>query len=82
VVGGCSSLDGLFYEQGPLLVSSDGKTLVRNPHSWATQANMLYLEAPCGVGFSYSPDKADYVNDDNGTAWDNVHALEAARVRV
>ena len=27
---GCSSLDGLFYEQGPLLVTPDGATLVRN----------------------------------------------------
>ena len=41
---GCSSLDGLFYEQGPLLVTADGKSLIRNPSSWAGIANMLYLE--------------------------------------
>merc|ERR1712166_458632 len=74
---GCSSLDGLFYEQGPLLVTPDGSTLVRNNNSWATIASMLYLEAPCGVGFSYSADKADYSNDDNGTAVDNLAALVA-----
>jgi len=35
----------------------------------------LYLEAPVGVGFSYSPNKADYVNSDNQTALDNYQAL-------
>merc|ERR1711934_812086 len=73
---GCSSLDGLFYEQGPLLVSPDGETLVKNNNSWATIANMLYLEAPCGVGFSYSRNKSDYRNDDVGTAKDNLAALK------
>jgi carboxypeptidase C (cathepsin A) len=38
---------------------------------------MLYLEAPCGVGFSYSTAKADYSNGDQGTANDNLLALEA-----
>jgi len=78
---GCSSLDGLFYEQGPLLVNSAGTELVRNNKSWATVANMLYLEAPCGVGFSYSPDDADYSSDDQSTAIDNFHALIAFFVK-
>jgi len=74
---GCSSLDGLLYEHGPLLVAPDGKTLVPNPYAWSTVANMLYLEAPAGVGFSYSADKADYRTGDAQTAVDNLAALHA-----
>jgi len=73
---GCSSLDGLFYEHGPLLVSADGQSLVRNPYAWSTLANVLYLEAPAGVGFSYSNTSSDYKTGDNKTAYDNFAALK------
>ena len=73
---GCSSMDGLFYEHGPLLVNEDGKTLSENPHAWSTVANMLYLEGPAGVGFSYSNVTADYKTGDNKTAYDNFRALQ------
>lgn len=43
---GCSSLDGLLCEHGPLLVNHNGTGLVKNPYSWSTLANVLYLEAP------------------------------------
>lgn len=36
---------------------------------------MLYIEAPVGVGFSYSPNQADYFQTDEGTASDNYQAL-------
>lgn len=32
---GCSSLDGLFYEHGPLLVNHNGTGLVENPYRYA-----------------------------------------------
>ena len=38
---------------------------------------MLYLEAPAGVGFSYSSNPADYNTGDNQTAADNLAALHA-----
>mmetsp|Transcript_22449 Transcript_22449/g.41312 ORF Transcript_22449/g.41312 Transcript_22449/m.41312 type:complete len:484 (-) Transcript_22449:86-1537(-) len=73
---GCSSMDGLFYEHGPLLVSDDGSTLVRNPYSWSKLATMLYLEAPVGVGYSYSENATDMQNlNDEQTASDNLQAL-------
>ncbi|KJE88543.1 cathepsin A [Capsaspora owczarzaki ATCC 30864] len=77
---GCSSLDGFFYEMGPFkFVSSYNATalptLVDNPWAWTRAANMLFLEAPAGVGFSYGTTKADYNTNDNQTASDSHNAL-------
>ena len=38
---------------------------------------MIYLEAPAGVGFSYSDNASDYETDDDQTALDNVAAVQA-----
>ncbi|PIA27345.1 hypothetical protein AQUCO_08000015v1 [Aquilegia coerulea] len=70
---GCSSLGvGAFSENGPFRPS--GQVLVRNEHSWNREANMLYLEAPVGVGFSYST-QIETV-DDKITARDNLLFLQ------
>ncbi|KAL0491625.1 cathepsin A [Acrasis kona] len=66
---GCSSLDGLLTEHGPFLVNGDGRTLRQNSNSWNRVANMLYLEAPAGVGYSYTKSK-DTVYNDNEMAND------------
>ncbi|KAK9194378.1 hypothetical protein WN944_005084 [Citrus x changshan-huyou] len=61
---GCSSIGaGAFCEHGPFKPSGD--TLLRNEYSWNKEANMLYLESPAGVGFSYSANKSFYgsIND-------------------
>ncbi|XWS54067.1 hypothetical protein CRYUN_Cryun10bG0057200 [Craigia yunnanensis] len=73
---GCSSLGvGAFSENGPFRPS--GEVLVKNEYSWNREANMLYLEAPIGVGFSYSTDVSSYeaVND-KITARDNLVFLQ------
>ncbi|CAK7340279.1 unnamed protein product [Dovyalis caffra] len=62
---GCSSFGiGAFTENGPFRPSHGG-LLVRNDYSWNKEANMLYLESPAGVGFSYSANQSfyDLVND-------------------
>ncbi|GMY09794.1 serine carboxypeptidase-like 40 [Fagus crenata] len=69
----CSSLAyGAMQELGPFRVHSDGKTLYRNKFSWNYAANVLFLESPAGVGFSYSNSTSDYnKNGDRRTAADN-----------
>ncbi|RLN17111.1 hypothetical protein C2845_PM02G24550 [Panicum miliaceum] len=68
---GCSSLGGAMLEIGPFFVNRDNKTLSRNKYAWNNVANMLFLESPAGVGFSYSNRTSDYNNTgDRSTAAD------------
>lgn len=69
---GCSSLGvGAFSENGPF--RPNGEFLLRNEYSWNTEANMLYLETPVGVGFSYATDGSTYETvNDQITARDNL----------
>ena len=69
---GCSSLGGMFTELGPLVVGMDGNVTF-NPFSWNKLANVLFLEQPAGVGFSYPNLPAN----DSTTADDTYHALLA-----
>lgn len=48
---GCSSLTGLFAENGPFSVQDD-LTLLSNPYSWNNSTNMLYVDQPVGTGYS------------------------------
>ncbi|XP_050208903.1 serine carboxypeptidase-like 40 [Mercurialis annua] len=74
---GCSSLGyGAMQELGPFRVRSDGKTLFKNHYSWNYAANVLFLESPAGVGFSYSNTTSDYdKSGDQNTADDNYRFL-------
>ncbi|CAL5431285.1 unnamed protein product [Camellia sinensis] len=73
---GCSSVGaGAFCEHGPFKPS--GQVLVKNDCSWNKEANMLYLESPAGVGFSYSANKSFYTSvNDEITAQDNLVFLQ------
>ncbi|PIA64174.1 hypothetical protein AQUCO_00201451v1 [Aquilegia coerulea] len=52
---GCSSVAyGAAQELGPFLIRSNSSELLLNKFSWNKAANLLFLEAPVGVGFSYT----------------------------
>lgn len=50
---GCSSMTGLFFELGPSGINKEIKP-IRNPHSWNSNASVIFLDQPVNVGFSYS----------------------------
>mmetsp|Transcript_6680 Transcript_6680/g.11905 ORF Transcript_6680/g.11905 Transcript_6680/m.11905 type:complete len:605 (+) Transcript_6680:89-1903(+) len=50
---GCSSSLALLSENGPCSVETDGATTKVNPYSWTESANVLWLDQPADVGYSY-----------------------------
>ena len=72
---GCSSLLGFMQEHGPCIID-DGETKVKkNPYPWNLKANVLYLESPAGVGFSYAAGPYDNKFNDLLSSHDNLQAL-------
>nr|CAB3473067.1 unnamed protein product [Digitaria exilis] len=63
---GCSSVGyGAASELGPLLVNANGTGLEFNKFAWNKEANLLFLESPVGVGFSYTNTTSDLDNTDD-----------------
>ena len=50
---GCSSLLGALYEHGPFLINDAFASLIENQFAWNKKANVVYIESPANVGFSY-----------------------------
>ncbi|KAG6652161.1 hypothetical protein I3843_06G157000 [Carya illinoinensis] len=72
---GCSGLSGLIYEIGPLTfdyATFNGSlpTLVTNPYAWTEVANIIFLDAPVGTGFSYSESLEGYYSSDTKSPYD------------
>ena len=72
---GSSSLLGFLQENGPLLINATGG-LMENPWSWTKVANLLALEAPVGVGYSYC------ANQVRGQVCDNTDQYTASASRA
>ena len=53
---GCSSSTGLLFELGPCRIADEGKNTTYNTHSWNTHTNMIFLDQPVNVGYSYADD--------------------------
>lgn len=71
---GCSSLDGALLEVGPFRVK-DSETLEANSGSWHQHADLVFVDQPLGVGFSYS-DTNEYARGLGEMAEDFVVFLE------
>ncbi|KAG7383041.1 hypothetical protein PHYBOEH_010103 [Phytophthora boehmeriae] len=61
---GCSSLTVLLSENGPCQLNADLTTAL-NMYSWTTEANMIWLDQPINVGFSYGDDTSADANEVN-----------------
>ena len=77
---GCSSMDGLWLENGPFRLRSDsqteGWTIDINELSWHTApAYTLYVDQPVGTGLSYSK-LGNYCKNDFEVNTDFHHFLE------
>ncbi|OQU88394.1 serine carboxypeptidase 2 [Sorghum bicolor] len=74
---GCSSVAyGASEELGAFRIRPDGATLFLNEDRWNTAANILFLDSPAGVGFSYTNTSSElYTNGDNKTAHDSYTFL-------
>ncbi|KAB1225987.1 Serine carboxypeptidase 24 [Morella rubra] len=69
---GCSSVAyGASEEIGPFRINRTGLSLYLNKYSWNRVANILFLESPAGVGFSYTNTSSDLKDSgDERTAQD------------
>lgn len=50
---GCSSATGLFFELGPSHINATLQPEL-NPYSWNSNASVIFLDQPVGVGYSYT----------------------------
>ncbi|CAB89366.1 carboxypeptidase-like protein [Arabidopsis thaliana] len=66
---GCSSICGLLFANGPLAFKGDEYNgtvppLELTSFSWTKVANILYLEAPAGSGYSYAKTRRAFESSD------------------
>jgi len=72
---GCSSMLGFIQEHGPYVIEDYTTTVVENPWPWNMRANILYIESPAGVGFSYAQTPDDLVFTDHSQSEDAFAAM-------
>jgi len=68
---------GWAQEHGPWVMKNGTSTFVENDYSWNLRANMLYIESPGGVGFSYCGTTKDCTFTDETSAVQNLDAVLA-----
>ncbi|RDW89147.1 hypothetical protein BP6252_01179 [Coleophoma cylindrospora] len=75
---GCSSMIGLFQENGPCHFVNGASTPSLNPYSFNEYANMLYIDQPIGVGFSYGTDDVSSTVTAAPYVWKLIQAFYAS----
>ena len=56
----------LFQENGPCMVNVDSNSITFNPWAWNNEVNMLFIEQPNQVGFSYDVPSNGTLNTSSG----------------
>jgi carboxypeptidase C (cathepsin A) len=75
---GCSSMIGLFQENGPCTFNNvSGSIPVLNPYSWNSYANMLYVDQPISTGFSFGTDDANSTDTAAPFVWELLQGFYA-----
>jgi cathepsin A (carboxypeptidase C) len=69
---GCSSTTGLLFELGPCRIANE-TSVTYNKHSWNEHSNILFLDQPVNVGYSYSDDGSKI--DRSAAAGEDVYAF-------
>ncbi|TFK31316.1 alpha/beta-hydrolase [Crucibulum laeve] len=72
---GCSSMIGLFQENGPCTVNPDGNTTTINPFSWNNISNVIYIDQPIGTGFSFGTDTVNSTQSAAPFVWQAFQVL-------
>ncbi|EDQ86318.1 uncharacterized protein MONBRDRAFT_38512 [Monosiga brevicollis MX1] len=65
---------GFWTEHGPFRITPDIDVELFD-YSWNRIANVIYIEAPVGVGYSWTGNASRYHVDDATTSWDNYQFL-------
>jgi serine carboxypeptidase-like clade 2 len=75
---GCSSMLAFMQEIGPLTWPDGEMKMVKNEYAWNKEANVLFVEQPAGVGYSYCDaykSVKECAFDDNNASLDNLEAV-------
>ncbi|KAL1743846.1 Alpha/Beta hydrolase protein [Schizophyllum fasciatum] len=67
---GSSSMIGLLQELGPCRINNDSADVSLNPYSWNNVANVVFIDQPVGVGFSYGTTDVGTSQEAASDIWD------------
>jgi cathepsin A (carboxypeptidase C) len=73
---GGSAMIGMLQELGPCLINEHANGTVYNEYGWSKHTNLLFVDSPAGVGFSYLDEGIPLPANSFTTAEDLHHFLQ------